>query len=176
MTKLEDLLANSMKAPVDTHGDDDAEVSRSRDADSREMSLRPETYKPPNALPHVPDTPDWCYRWVRVSSLGVEDPENFMRRAQDGFKPVPAAEAPEVVKELGELRMSLAANVSKDLVIISGLVLCRAPRHLMKLRQDHYEKANREALASTQGDLRRSGQATGTRTFDQIESRQSPFN
>ena len=40
-----------------------------REAESRNVSYRPESWRPPETLPSPDDRPGWSHRWVRLSTL-----------------------------------------------------------------------------------------------------------
>ena len=42
-----------------------------READSREMMQRPESWRPPEVLPEPNERPGWAHRWVRISMIGT---------------------------------------------------------------------------------------------------------
>ena len=68
-----------------------------REAESRNVSYRPEAWRPPETLPSPDARPGWSHRWVRLSTLGVDDPGNISSKLREGYEPCKADEYPELM-------------------------------------------------------------------------------
>jgi len=121
-----------------------AENRITRELDNRQTDERVMTWKPPETLP-MPDAskhPDHVHRYIRVSLMGNADPTNAPAKFREGWEPVKAADYPELMQE------SNPNSRYKDNIEIGGLLLCKAPKSLMKQRSDYYNaQANNQMSA-----------------------------
>ena len=113
-----------------------------RKAESREVSMRPQSWRPPEALPSPDDRPGWKHRWIRVSMLGTPDAKNISSSFREGYEPVKAEEYPELMMHAVE------DGRFKGSVEVGGLVLCRIPSEFLVQRAAHYDKQNRANMES----------------------------
>jgi hypothetical protein len=115
-----------------------------RELQNRQSEERVMTWKPPETLP-MPDAskhPDHVHRYIRVSLMGNADPTNAPAKFREGWEPVKAADYPELMQE------SNPNSRYKDNIEIGGLLLCKAPKSLMKQRSDYYNaQANNQMSA-----------------------------
>jgi len=115
-----------------------------RELQNRQSEERVMTWRPPETLP-MPDAskhPDHVHRYIRVSLMGNADPTNAPAKFREGWEPVKAADYPELMQE------SNPNSRYKDNIEIGGLLLCKAPKSLMKQRSDYYNaQANNQMSA-----------------------------
>lgn len=121
-----------------------AENRITRELENRQSEERVMTWKPPETLPmpNADNHPDYVHRYIRVSLMGNADPTNAPAKFREGWEPVKAVDYPELMQE---------ANPNsryKDNVEIGGLLLCKAPKSMMKQRKDYYDaQANNQMSA-----------------------------
>jgi hypothetical protein len=105
-----------------------------RAAESRVMAERPKQWAPPTLLPDPKPQDGWAYRWIRISTLGQNDPTNISAKLREGWEPVRAEDHPEVhVYGDADARF-------KDNIVIGGLMLCKTPSEFIQQRTDYYQK------------------------------------
>ena len=122
------------------------QIRTKRKAESREVSMRPQSWRPPEALPSPDERPGWKHRWIRVSMLGAADAKNISSSFREGYEPVKAEEYPELMMHAVE------EGRFKGGVEVGGLVLCRIPEEFLVQRAKYYEaqnKANMESVDNT---------------------------
>ena len=122
------------------------QIRTKRKAESREVSMRPQSWRPPEALPSPDERPGWKHRWIRVSMLGAADAKNISSTFREGYEPVKAEEYPELMMHAVE------EGRFKGGVEVGGLVLCRIPEEFLVQRAKYYEaqnKANMESVDNT---------------------------
>ena len=105
-----------------------------RAAQSREAAERPKQWQPPQLLPDPSPEPGYAFRWVRVSSLGKDDPVNISGKLREGWEPVKASDHPEV-RLYGS-----APGRFPDSIEIGGLLLCKTPVEFVEQRDAYYRK------------------------------------
>ena len=118
------------------------QVRTKRKAEGREASLRPQSWRPPEALPSPDDRPGWKHRWIRVSMLGTPDAKNISSSFREGYEPVKADEYPELMMHAVE------DGRFKGSVEVGGLVLCRIPSEFLVDRAKYYDAQNRANMES----------------------------
>ena len=123
-----------------------AENRLAREIESRSESERPKAWAPASALPEPDKQPGYSYRWVRVSSMGQQDPKNVSSKLREGWEPVRIEEQPK-------FKLLVDPNSRfKDNIEIAGLLLCKIPTEFMEQRKAYYAKAaqdNMEAVDNT---------------------------
>lgn len=120
---------------------------------TREETKRVESWAPASTLPEPDKLPGYAYRWVRVSSLGQNDPRNISSKLREGWEPVRIEEQP---------RFKLLVDPDsrfKDNVEVAGLLLCKAPEELMKQRKDYYSRKNQAQMESVDNNFMRENDA-----------------
>lgn len=113
-----------------------------RDLESRDTEAREQTWKPPQILPDPTPSPDWEFKYVRVSVHGVADSVNISQHLREGWVPVKASDHPEI---------SFIADKKsqwKDGIEIGGLLLCKMPKKMYEQRSAHYRKLAEAQLQS----------------------------
>jgi hypothetical protein len=105
-----------------------------RTIDSRVSAERPKQWSPPTLLPDPKPQDGWDYRWIRISTLGQNDPTNISAKLREGWEPVRAEDHPEVhVYGDADARF-------KDNIVIGGLMLCKTPSEFIQQRTEYYQK------------------------------------
>ena len=120
-----------------------------RDLDTRTQFARPEAWRPPETLPKPDDRPGWVHRYVRLSTLGVDDPSNISSKLREGYEPCKAEEYPELMMHAS------TEGRFKGGVEIGGLLLCRIPEEFMKQRADYYARQNQSQMDSVDNSFMR---------------------
>ena len=106
-----------------------------REMDSRIKMERPKQWLPPETLPSPNPEPGYAFRWIRVSTLGTDDPSNISSKLREGWEPVKASEHPEI-----QLMGSGSKNRFPDSIEIGGLMLCKTPKEFAEQRDAYYQK------------------------------------
>ena len=113
-----------------------------READSREMMQRPESWRPPEVLPEPNERPGWAQRWVRISMIGTSDPANISSKFREGYEPCKAEEYPEMMMHATQ------EGRFKGNIEVGGLLLCRIPAEFIDQRNAYYNKQNQAQMES----------------------------
>ncbi len=108
---------------------------------SREQEERSKVWQPASTLPEPDKQPGYTYRWVRVSTLGQNDPRNISAALREGWEPVSINEQPQFKF------MVDPDSRFKDNIEVAGLLLCKNPDEVIAQRRAHFEKL---ALAQTE--------------------------
>ena len=104
----------------------------SREVQTREKTERPQQWAPAELLPEPVKMPGYKYHWVRISTLGAEDPRNLSAKLREKWEPVPAEEQPE-------MQLLIDPNSRfKDNIVIGGLLLCKTPEEFVEQRNKFY--------------------------------------
>jgi hypothetical protein len=120
-----------------------------RELETRQQSLRPETWKPPELLPEPDKQAGFAYRWIRVSTLNSADPRNLSAKLREGWEPVMAEEQPK-------FQMLIDPNSRfKDNIEIGGLLLCKTPEEFVGQRNKHYQKQAENQMDAVDSSLMR---------------------
>lgn len=106
-----------------------------REMDSRIKMERPKKWMPPETLPSPNPEEGYAFRWIRISTLGTDDPSNVSSKLREGWEPVKASEHPEI-----QLMSVGSKNRFPDSIEIGGLLLCKTPKEFVEQRDDHYQK------------------------------------
>lgn len=124
-----------------------------REHDTREVSSRPASWKPPTVLP-VPDPQDgYEFRWIRVSMRGNSDNTNVSRKYREGWEPVRLEDHPEL-KLLPDIdsRFDGAA-------VIGGLMLCKNTTELMDQKREYNQEQAEGQMQAVDNNLMRENDA-----------------
>jgi hypothetical protein len=120
-----------------------------RETENREAASRPTSWKPKQLLPQVNEEPGWRFRWVRVSTRGVDDPTNISGMLQEGWEPVKASAHPEVqLFKRGTERFP-------DSIEIGGLLLCKTPVEFVEQRNAWFQKQADSQMNSVDNNFMR---------------------
>ena len=120
-----------------------------QELETREKSTRKKAWQRPEVLPNPEPRAGFVYRWVRLATLGTIDATNVSSKLREGWEPVKAKDHPEIQL------VTIENERFKDNVVISGLLLCRAPTELVEERTEFYEKQNQAQMHSVDNNLMR---------------------
>jgi hypothetical protein len=120
-----------------------------READSRTVSYRPQSWRAPDALPNPDPRPGWKHRWVRLSTLGEADPGNISSKLREGYEPCKAEEYPELMMH------ATTEGRFQGGIEMGGLLLCRIPEEFMEQRADYYANQNKAQVNSVDNNFLR---------------------
>jgi len=101
---------------------------------SREQEERLKVWQPASTLPEPNKQPGFTYRWVRVSTLGVNDARNISAALREGWEPVSIGEQPQFKF------MVDPDSRFKDNIEVAGLLLCKVPEEFMAQRRRYFEE------------------------------------
>ena len=126
-----------------------AENRKPREIETRQQSVRPEAWKPPELLPEPDKQAGFAYRWIRVSTLNSADPRNLSAKLREGWEPVMAEEQPQ-------FQLLIDPNSRfKDNIEIGGLLLCKTPEEFVGQRNKHYQKQAENQMDAVDSSLMR---------------------
>lgn len=106
----------------------------SRDLTTREVAERPKQWMPPKLLPDPNPEEGYAFRWIRIASLGKDDPTNYSSKLAEGWEPVKASDHPEI-----RLFNATAAKFP-DSIEVGGLLLCKTPVEFTQQRDAYYRQ------------------------------------
>jgi hypothetical protein len=119
-----------------------AENRLARELESRERKERPKQWERPETLPQPKKEPGYAYRWVRVSTLSMNDARNISSKLREGWEPVRIEEQPEF-----KLLVDPDSRF-KDNVEVQGLLLCKMPEEFVKQRSEYFAKQTQAQIDS----------------------------
>lgn len=120
-----------------------------RDLETRSRSERPKAWMPPQSLPDPNPEPGYAFRWIRISTLGTNDPGNVSAKLREGWEPVKASEHPEIQL------MGVGSGRFPDSVEVGGLLLCKTPEELVQQRNDYYQRQAEGQMQSVDNSFMR---------------------
>jgi len=112
----------------------DKSTRPSRDLTTREVAERPKQWMPPKLLPDPNPEEGYAFRWIRIASLGKDDPTNYSSKLAEGWEPVKASDHPEI-----RLFNATAAKFP-DSIEVGGLLLCKTPVEFTQQRDAYYRQ------------------------------------
>lgn len=131
---------------------DEAKVNRAP-RQTRVDVERPKVWQPASTLPEPDKEAGYAYRWVRVSTLGQNDPRNISSKLREGWEPVRIEEQPK-------FRMLVDPDSRfKDNIEVAGLLLCKAPKELMAQRKAYFAQKNQAQMESVDNNFMRESDA-----------------
>jgi len=120
---------------------------------TREQSERPKVWQPASTLPEPDRQAGYAYRWVRVSTLGKNDPRNISAKLREGWEPVRIEEQPQ-------FRMLVDSDSRfKDNIEVAGLLLCKVPTEMMDQRKAYFAQKNQAQMESVDSNFMRENDA-----------------
>lgn len=119
-----------------------------RELDTRAKLERPKSWMPPQLLPDPNPEADYSFRWIRVSTLGTNDPMNVSSKLREGWEPVKASEHPEIQLGGGTGRFP-------DSIEIGGLLLCKTPKEFTEQRDAFYQRQAEGQMQSVDNSFMR---------------------
>ena len=120
-----------------------------RELDTRAKMERPKKWTPPQLLPDPNPEPGYAFRWVRVSTLGNNDPMNVSSKMREGWEPVKASEHPEIQL------MGTGSGRFPDSIEVGGLILCKTPVELTQQRDAYYQAQAEGQMQSVDNNFMR---------------------
>ena len=122
---------------------------KSRDMDTRAKTERPKQWMPPQNLPDPNPEDGYSFRWIRVSTLGNQDPSNVSAKLREGWEPVKASEHPEIQL------MGTGSGRFPDSIEIGGLLLCKTPTEFVHQRDAFYQRQADGQMSSVDNNFMR---------------------
>ena len=124
-----------------------------READNRDLSMRPTQWQQPELLPEPDKEAGYAYRWIRVATLNQADPRNLSAKLREGWEPVRIEEQPK-------FQLLVDPNSRyKDNIEIGGLLLCKTPKEFVEQRNEHYAKQTQSQTEAVDNNLMRQSDA-----------------
>jgi hypothetical protein len=137
MTNVADNRATAERAPRETRAD----------------AERPKVWQPASTLPEPDKEAGYAYRWIRVASMGQNDPRNISSKLREGWEPVS-------IKEQPQFQMLVDPDSRfKDNIEVAGLLLCKAPEELMAQRKAFFANKNQAQMESVDNNFMRENDA-----------------
>lgn len=124
-----------------------------RELDTRVKMERPKKWLPPTALPDPNPEDGYAFRWIRVSTLGNNDPSNVSAKLREGWEPVKASEHPEI-QLFGKGNPHFP-----DSIEIGGLLLCKTPVEFVSQRNSFYQTQTEGQMSSVDNSFMRESDA-----------------
>ena len=124
-----------------------------REFEVRAKAERPKKWLPPTALPDPNPEDGYAFRWIRVSTLGNNDPSNVSAKLREGWEPVKASEHPEI-QLFGKGNPHFP-----DSIEIGGLLLCKTPVEFVSQRNSFYQNQTDGQMSSVDNSFMREGDA-----------------
>ena len=126
------------------------ETRANRETETRAKVERPRTWAPPTLLPDPDPEAGYKFRWVRVSTMGQNDPRNVSSKLREAWEPVRAADHPEI-------SMYLDNDIEryKDNIVVGGLMLCKTPTEMVDQRNSFYQKQADAQMRSVDSNFMR---------------------
>jgi hypothetical protein len=119
--------------------------------ESRELQERPKQWQEASLLPEPDKEPGFAYRWVRVSTLNMNDPRNLSGKLREGWEPVSVEEQP-TMKLLADPNSRFVGNIE-----IGGLLLCKTPVEFVQQRDNKFrQKSEAQTLSVDNNFMRQS--------------------
>ena len=126
------------------------ETRANRETETRAKVERPRTWAPPTLLPDPDPEAGYKFRWVRVSTMGQNDPRNVSSKLREGWEPVRAADYPEI-----SMYLDNDNERYKDNIVVGGLMLCKTPTEMVDQRNDFYQKQADAQMRSVDSNFMR---------------------
>ena len=121
--------------------------------ETRAEAERPKVWQPASTLPEPDKQPGYAYRWVRVASMGQNDPRNISSKLREGWEPVAIEEQPQ-------FQMLVDPDSRfKNNIEVAGLLLCKAPEELMRQRKEYFANKNQAQMESVDSNFMRENDA-----------------
>jgi hypothetical protein len=137
MTNVADNKVGADRAPRETRAD----------------AERPKVWQPASTLPEPDKEAGYAYRWIRVASMGQNDPRNISSKLREGWEPVS-------IKEQPQFQMLVDPDSRfKDNIEVAGLLLCKAPEELMRQRKEYFASKNQSQMDSVDNNFMRENDA-----------------
>ena len=126
-----------------------AENRTPREVTTRQQSVRPQQWKPPELLPEPDVQAGFKYRWIRVATNGQADPRNLSAKLREGWEPCRIEEQPK-------FQLLVDPNSRyKDNIEIGGLLLCKTPIEFVEQRNSYYRQQSEQQMEAVDNTLMR---------------------
>jgi hypothetical protein len=125
------------------------QIRKSRELETREATGRPNRWRPPQLLPDPKPEPGYAFRWIRIATLGKDDPTNLNSKLQEGWEPVKASDHPEI---------RLFGSSNKDFpgsIVTGGLILCKSPVEFIEQRDEYFQNQSENQMNSVDNTFMR---------------------
>ena len=130
-----------------------AEIRKTRELETREVSMRPKEWAPAELLPEPDKEAGFAYRWIRVSTMNNPDPRNISAKQREGWEPVRIEEQPK-------FQLLVDPNSRfKDNIEIGGLLLCKSPSEFIDQRNAYYAKQTQAQTEAVDNSFMRQSDA-----------------
>lgn len=114
-----------------------------RSLETRDRDTRARVWSPPTMLPDPQPQDGYVFKWVRVSSRGVDDKINYQKRLREGWEAVRAEDHPEMLMDIGVAQQT-------GQVEVGGLVLCKMPQEMVDQRTRYYQNRTSAEMESAE--------------------------
>jgi hypothetical protein len=121
----------------------------SRDLESRDQTMRPRKWAPPQLLPDPEPEDGWAFRWIRLATLNNPDPLNISSKLREGWEPVKASTQP---------KLQILSNPQSrfpDCIEVGGLLLCKTPVEFSRDRDAYYQQQANSQMNSVDNTFMR---------------------
>jgi hypothetical protein len=108
----------------------------------------------PTSLEAPPARKGFVQRWIRVGSMGQDDPTNTARKFREGWKPRPASSVPASWHS-----PTISHGKWAGCIGVEGSLLCEMPEKMVKKRNDHYRAKTDATTAGIEGELQKHSRA-----------------
>lgn len=102
----------------------------------------------PTSLEAPPPRKGFRQRWVRVGSMGQDDPTNTARKFREGWRPRPSDSLPK-----GYHAPTISHGKWAGCIGVEGMVLCEMPEKLAEKRNKHYQAKTQLVTDTIESDL-----------------------
>ena len=126
-----------------------ADNRASRDTESRNQFQRPQSWRAPEILPMPDPRPGWTHRYIRISMMGKDDPQNISSKFREGWEPVKAEEYPELMIQAAH------SGQFKGNIEIGGLLLCKRPEEFGRQEREYFANQTRAQGEAVDNNLMR---------------------
>lgn len=120
-----------------------------RDLTKRETGERMKKWMRPQLLPDPSPEPGFSFRWIRTSTLNVDDPMNVSSKMREGWEPVKATDHPEIQM------MSAPNSRFPNCIEVGGLLLCKTPTEFIEQRDAYFKQQADAQMASVDNNFMR---------------------
>lgn len=121
-----------------------------RESESRALNMRRRPWAPPSRLDAPPPPPGYKHRWIRASTVGVEDRSNVAGRLREGYELVRGEEYPDY--QVPTVDDGKHAGV----ISVGGLMLARIPVETVEERNAYYNERASDQLQAADNELMKS--------------------
>ena len=116
-----------------------------REIESREASLRIQSWENPSNLPNPEPQEGWVFRYIRTSLLGNADNPNVSRKLREGWQPCRLEDHPELQIHMMDHNSEWS---KKGNVEIGGQLLCKMPLEKAKARDEYFSNLAESQMES----------------------------